>query len=303
MDVGLGKPLPEDPADIDLAARYDAKSGVNPWVENYSSLILDDDQLLQCFLNYPDVDVQHPFMVNFQTIAAGQAADPHLQAMLQEQPTRYARHIMADNTQLIVYVRQGQPWRICIPEAQLNDLVAWYHEVLNHLGITRLCETIEQHFYHRDLRLHVEQYVNLCTICQSSKTQYKKYGEMPPRQAGLSPWHEVALDCIGPWTLSINDQKIAFTALTVIDTVTNYCEAIRLYNRTAAHCGLQFQNCWLSRYPRPIRAVHDPGPEFTGEGFQQVLRRHGINDRSTTTKNPQSNAICERMHHSVAQSL
>jgi hypothetical protein len=54
---------------------------------------------------------------------------------------------------------------------------------------------------------------------------------------------------------------------------------------------------------RFVYTIHDPGTEFTGEGFQRVLRRHGIVDRVTMTKNPQSNAICECMHHSVAQSL
>ena len=49
--------------------------------------------------------------------------------------------------------------------------------------------------------------------------------------------------------------------------------------------------------------MHDNGGEFIGEAFQYMLARHGIEDVPTTAKNPQSNAICERMHQTVANVL
>lgn len=71
----------------------------------------------------------------------------------------------------------------------------------------------------------------------------------------------------------------------------------------AQHVGQQFANTWLARYPRPVRCIHDNGGEFTGEDFQTVLRRMDIKDVPTTVKNPQSNAICERLHQTVANIL
>ena len=65
----------------------------------------------------------------------------------------------------------------------------------------------------------------------------------------------------------------------------------------------QFENVWLSRYPRPNRCIHDNGGEFIGWEFQQKLQQHGIKDVPTTAKNPQSNAVCERMHQTVANVL
>ena len=49
--------------------------------------------------------------------------------------------------------------------------------------------------------------------------------------------------------------------------------------------------------------IHDPVKEFVGYHFQQVLQRNSIHARSTTVKNPQANAICERMHHTVGNTL
>ena len=55
--------------------------------------------------------------------------------------------------------------------------------------------------------------------------------------------------------------------------------------------------------PRPERCIHDNGGKFIGHKFQAVLRAHEIKDVPTTSKNPQANAVCERMHQMVANIL
>ena len=91
--------------------------------------------------------------------------------------------------------------------------------------------------------------------------------------------------------------------MTCIDPVTNLVEIVRVQNKTAAHVAQQFENCWLSRYPRPNRCVHDNEKEFVGAAFQEMLQKHGIQDVATTSRNPQGNAVCERMHQTVANVL
>ena len=67
--------------------------------------------------------------------------------------------------------------------------------------------------------------------------------------------------------------------------------------------GLQLENAWLSHYPRPRTIIYDQGPEFLGRGFQTILESHGIKGRPATVKNPQSNSICERLHHTITNVL
>ena len=81
------------------------------------------------------------------------------------------------------------------------------------------------------------------------------------------------MDLIGPWTLEINNQKHTFSALTIIDMVTNLVEVVRIDNKSAAHVALHFENTWLSRYPRPLHLIYDQGGEFTGYAFQNMLNR------------------------------
>jgi len=60
---------------------------------------------------------------------------------------------------------------------------------------------------------------------------------------------------------------------------------------------------WLSRYPKPNRCISDNGGEFIGHEFQSLLAHAGITHVKTTVKNPQSNAVCERMHATMGSML
>jgi len=49
--------------------------------------------------------------------------------------------------------------------------------------------------------------------------------------------------------------------------------------------------------------IYDPGTEFIGPEFQTLLENCHIKDVCTSAKNPQSNAVCERMHQIVGNVL
>ena len=70
-----------------------------------------------------------------------------------------------------------------------------------------------------------------------------------------------------------------------------------------AHVAEQFENCWLSRYPRPNRCIHDNGTELVGSDFVRLLAQMGIKNVCTAVRNPQSNAICKRMHQTIGDIL
>jgi transposase InsO family protein len=89
----------------------------------------------------------------------------------------------------------------------------------------------------------------------------------------------------------------------MIDMVTNLVEVVRIANKTSAHVAMQFENTWLSRYPRPLSVIHDQGGEFMGHESQHRLRVHQITSRPTTAKNPQANSVCERVHQAIGNTL
>jgi hypothetical protein len=53
-----------------------------------------------------------------------------------------------------------------------------------------------------------------------------------------------------------------------------------------------------------MRCVHDQGGEFIGRDFTTIVEENnGVKLVPTTVKNPQSNAICERVHQTIGNTL
>ena len=164
----------------------------------------------------------------------------------------------------------------------------------------RMEQTIKRHFYHRGLRDEIRRIIRTCDTCQKMKTGQRQFGQLAPREALATPWQEVHTDTIGPWTLKLAGGKtLTFLAQTNIDPVTNLLEIATVKNTTSKEAARVFQNNWLARYPRPVRCVHDNGPEFSGTEFDNLLNYAGIQNKSTTSDNPQGNGICERVHATV----
>ena len=78
-------------------------------------------------------------------------------------------------------------WRIAIPTSLLDPNINWYHQVLPHVGTTRLNATISTHFYHPTLKARVEHTISTYEACQHTKLPGAGYGELPPRNALLLP--------------------------------------------------------------------------------------------------------------------
>jgi hypothetical protein len=60
---------------------------------------------------------------------------------------------------------------------------------------------------------------------------------------------------------------------------------------------------WLCQYPCPVQCLHDKGGEFIRQNCQWLLEIFSIKDVCSTSKNLQSNAICERMHQTITNVL
>ena len=82
----------------------------------------------------------------------------------------------------------------------------------------------------------------------------------------------------------------------MIDQATRWLEVALQQGKESLRTAEIFDREWLCRYPRPRQVVHDQGLEFTGEEFQELLRSYGLKSKPITAKNPQANAICERVH-------
>jgi hypothetical protein len=142
-----------------------------------------------------------------------------------------------------------------------------------------------------------------CDFCQRNILDGKGYGFLPEREVRSIPFEECAMDLIEPWTVQVSGRPYRFVALTAIDNVTNLVKLVRIERKNLNHITQKFMQFWLTRYLWPQRCIHDPGREFTGPEFKTLLQSCHIRDVCTMAKNPQSNAVCERMHQMVENVL
>eukprot|EP00957_Ditylum_brightwellii_P139457 10628789-Ditylum_brightwellii.AAC.1 len=63
------------------------------------------------------------------------------------------------------------------------------------------------------------------------------------------PLSDVAVDLIEPWKLTIQGVKVEFSALMIIDMVSNIAEIVRADNKTGERVSQKFESLWLARYP------------------------------------------------------
>ena len=74
-------------------------------------------------------------------------------------------------------------------------------------------------------------------------------------------------------------------------------------NRTAKHFERKFLQSRLAQYPWPQRCIHYNGGVLTGLSFQRLLEKSHINYVTTSSINPQANAVFKRMHQTVGNIL
>jgi hypothetical protein len=113
-------------------------------------------------------------------------------------------------------------------------------------------------------------------------------------------------------------------ALTMIDPTTSWFKVVELplicrlkaitvdgkessileeiFDKTSEHIAWLVNKPWLSRYPICHYIIYDNGGEFK-LNFEYLCVTYGIKRKLTTIKYPQANAILERLHQVLAQTL
>ena len=90
--------------------------------------------------------------------------------------------------------------------------------------------------------------------------------------------------------------------MTFIDPATGWFEITEIPDKSSARISQIFNSTWLARYPRPQKIIFDNGNEFKKD-FLPLLKDFAIKPTPTTIKNPQANAILERVHQVIGNML
>jgi hypothetical protein len=147
------------------------------------------------------------------------------------------------------------------------------------------------------MRDHITNHVSTCSACQRNKRKHKKYGHLPVKEAEALPWDIMCIDLVGPYKIRRRGHKdLICKAVTMIDPATGWFEIHQFDDKRAITIANIAEQQWFSRYPWPTQIIFDRGSEFMGHEFQEMLNIYGVKKKPITTRNPQANAILERVH-------
>ena len=144
------------------------------------------------------------------------------------------------------FLGHGEVKRMCVPDSLVGPMVTWYHLALNHVGITRLFDTIHMNFVHLKMYRTCMEVCNPCD-CQVDESPSNSYGELPAKNVTMVPWQTVAVDLIGPWNIKILDLNYKYRALMVVDRDTNFMDAVPVRGTQSMHIAMKFENLWIEK--------------------------------------------------------
>ena len=86
----------------------------------------------------------------------------------------------------------------------------------------------------------------------------------------------------------------------MIDPATGWFEVHQYDDKRSITVANIAEQEWFSRYPWPTQVTFDRGSEFIGHDFQSMIKNpYGVKDKPITVRNPQANAIVERVHQVI----
>ena len=280
------------------------------------------ESMSQVFANRSEEDEIYPLTV--KEIAEEQRKDKTLRALKDEDKYKV---LLIENIEVLC-----KDEKLVIPKSLQARTVAWYHHYLQHPGHSRLEETLRAAMYWKSMRTTIRSYVKKCRACQINKRRKLKYGKLPAKLVVMTPWEALCVDLIGPYTLKGKDgSQIDFMCLTMIDPASSWFEMVELpvmefitpvaetgkkgtkthknnitkgdyFDKTSTMISHLVNKTWFSRYPRCQHIIYDNGSEFKLH-FEALCDSYGIKRKPTSVKNPQANAILERVHQVIATML
>ena len=92
-------------------------------------------------------------------------------------------------------------------------------------------------------------------------------------------------------------------AVTMINPATGWIEIRTVPSARADLVANQVELAWLTRYPLPNKVIVDRGNEFLAEFREMIINDYGITVKPITSRNPQANAILERVQQTIGNIL
>lgn len=224
-----------------------------------------------------------------------------------ERPQSYPMW-MVENNQLYKLSKpqypelSGTSWLCVVPKESRKKIIHDHHDppLCGHLGISKTCARIAEHFYWPKLKTDVANYIRKCTTCLETKPDQKRpIGKMLSAQpTAQRPWQLVSADLVGPLPRSRSGYVYI---LSVLDCFSKFILLFPLRSaKGPALCKALEDHVFLI-FGAPETLIVDNGPQFRSHSFRALLENYQVKVSYTANYHPQANPV-ER-HHRVVKTM
>lgn len=191
--------------------------------------------------------------------------------------------------------------RIIVPSFYINDIIQTYHND-GHFSDYKIRSSLLQKYWFFNMRKRIAEMSNLCEVCKKGKdySQNRYKPQSLPSKENVEPLQYVSIDIVGPLPTQTSNYR---WLLTIIDNATRWLEAIPLTNISADTVAKAFLRGWVYKFGPPAVIHSDNGKQFESDLFRSMFKRLGSEHSRTSIYHPQSNAICQRVHRTIADRI
>ena len=189
--------------------------------------------------------------------------------------------------------------RIVLPKQFQEAVIDRAHLEVGHMATHKTLCRLREAYVWPHMRESIKGRLAKCATCavHYKRQDHVAMGDMP---LPASPIQVVAMDLIGPFVASLNNNRYI---LTIVDHCTGWAEAYPIpdkRNTTVAHV---FHNSFVSAHGCPEVLVTDNGTEFVAKDFSDYLNKMGIKHVRSTPRHPESNGKIERFNRTFKEML
>ena len=177
--------------------------------------------------------------------------------------------------------------KLFIPTALRKDVLRRAHDT--HMGIQQQFNKVNKEFWWPGMYNDIKRFIKACGACQKLRGVRAQYTTKWPT---ASPWERVHMD----WAYVKNRGNI----LIIVDTGSNYIEAIPCNNRSAIAVRRSLARIF-AHFGLPKCIVSDNAPEFLTQ--RMWLENMGVKMLQSPTYHPQSNGAAERAVATIKKCL
>ncbi|CAN0500258.1 unnamed protein product, partial [Discosporangium mesarthrocarpum] len=163
------------------------------------------------------------------------------------------------------------------------------HRLLNHAGESRIRRTAkEQGIPVRGSLFKVHK----CVGCSRAKIRRRAIPRSTETRAG-TPYCRICIDLTGPKPRTHGGNTYA---MVIVDDASRYADIALLKKKNDAVGALRkwHKSTVIPAGVKVDFVCHDPGGEFQGGAFEELLQEMGARNEETNTGTPQQNGVAER---------